>query len=669
MDRRSGPFLAIASLFLLALLGACSGGLGWPGTGRPSDPVAATPAGVSDSGGDTATKAGAADPSGAIQVSAAAGPGAGTVVGRLIDGVTGQAVRDAGVSLLELGKRTITVPDGHFRFDGVAPGVYTLVLGPAAGYVPGSAEQRVLATGANAGLITLHPAEPPTLIMPEHGGKVVACGTTQVLLPTAALVDATPIGLTCITQADTFPAPPPPGRLPLAVVDLAPGELALVNPARLKLDLPAQPRYGPGVKLDLLRLDLDRLIWVPAGTLSVDAGGRTATGLISALGTYLAAAPPFGTFMAAPGDAPALTRLNTAAAAQGIPTESFPLGTAVVYLSLDYARMSDTPVQVRTVNPEGEVLFEVERRYSGEGRDDIPMAAGSSAWPAGTYLTTVYVGSPPEIASLDWTVAAPTPEPAPPTLPPVGLQAAGAPSTGASASSPLASAAGCRPPGTWFAYVIQPGDTLYGLAATTGTDASTLAQANCLTTLMLRAGAVLFVPGVPGTKPGYPGWPGYGSYSPAKPGYPTWPYGSYPPIGPPYIPPTPAPKPPVATVAPPPSEPPGGGLPPGSGPQPGEPMPWYTPPAPFPGQPFKPPLGGEPTLAPRPDYPPIEAPQVNPSGGVPPGGWPPSGQPPAGPAPQNRAPAAPPPAPPPAQPPGGDNKGPRGPEPTLAPRP
>jgi hypothetical protein len=682
--------LVALSIAALVPLAGCSARFGLPVTGGPSDPAAATSAGGgagTDANGAGAGAGGAAGSAGglAVPVSASNDPGPGTVIGRLIDGVTGQAVRDAGVSLLELGKRTITVPDGRFRFDGVAPGVYTLVAGPAAGYVPSSLQVRVLSNGTNTGLVALGPAEPATLIMPEYGGKVAACGTTQVLFPTATLMEATPIQLTCITRAEAFPAPAPAGRLPLAVVDLAPGELALVNPARLRVDLPAQPHYGPGVKLDLLRLDLDRLVWVPTTTLSVDAGGRTASGQISALGTYLAAAPPFGTFMAAPGDGPALTRLNTAAAPQGSPSADFPLGTAIVYLSFDYARMADTPVQIRTVSPEGEVQFEIERRYTGEGRDDIPMAAGSSAWPAGSYITTVYIGSPPDISSLDWRVAAPTPEPATPTLPAVGPRADAGLESGAVAQAVFAT--DCTAPGSWYAYAVQPGDTLYGLALSTGVDIATLAQANCLKSQLIRAGQTLFVPSVPGTLPGYStwpgtnGWPAYGSWSPTKPIYPGWPnYGSYPPILPPYVKPTPLPKPPIATEPPPiwTAEPPlpGGGLPGGGLPE--NPLPWYTPPAPFPGQPFKPPLSGEPTLAPRPVYPPIEAPQVNPSGGAPPGGWPPAGPPPQGrapaaqppvqPAPVQRPPAEQPPVNP-APPSGGSSKGPRGPEPTLAPRP
>lgn len=664
--------LLVALCFsVLGILTGCAARFGLPVTGGSTGPAAATAAAGSDGSGAAGSAGGAAVP-----VSASNDPGAGTVIGRLIDGVTGQAVRDAGVSLLELGKRTITVPDGRFRFDGVAPGVYTLVAGPAAGYVPGSLQVRVLAGGTNTGLVALGPSEPATLIMPEYGGKVAACGTTQVLFPTATLIEATPVQLTCITRADAFPAPAPAGRLPLAVVDLAPGELALVNPARLRVDLPAQPHYGPGVKLDLLRLDLDRLVWVPTTTLSVDAGGRTATGQISALGTYLAAAPPFGTFMAAPGDAPALTRLNTSATPQGSPSADFPLGTAIVYLSLDYARMADTPVQVRTVDPEGEVLFEVERRYTGEGRDDIPMAAGSSAWPAGAYITTVYVGAPPDISSLDWRVAAPTPEPAKPTMPPTGPRADADLGIGDGAVAQAVFSTDCTAPGNWYAYAVQPGDTLYGLALATNIDTATLAQANCLKSQLIRAGQTLFVPSVPGTRPGYStwpgnnGWPAYGNWSPTKPSYPGWPYyGDYPPMLPPYVKPTPFPVPPVATVAPPiwTVEPPPGGVPPG-GTLPDNPLPWYTPPAPFPGEPYKPPPAGEPTLAPRPFYPPIGNPQVNPSGGAPPGSWPPAGPPPAGPAPQGRAPAAQPPVNP-APPSGGSNKGPRGPEPTLAPRP
>jgi len=651
VDRLRRRPVALAGLVVLATIGAAGlmvrgWRLGWPtgasaGTGRPAADGRAV---VADAAGGAVGAPAAGD---------SAGPGAGVVTGRLIDGVTGVAVRDAGVTLLELGRRTITVPGGFFRFEGIGPGVYTLVIGPAEGYLPHSREVRVLASGAPVGLTALQPAEPPVLIVPDYGGKVAACGGTGIMFPSESLVEPMPIQLTCIERVDAFPAPPPPGRLPLAVVDAAPGDLALVHQARLTVDLPAQPRYAPGVRLDLLRLDVDRLVWTPTGVLTVDAGGRTASGAVTALGTYMAAAPPFGTFSALSSASPTIARLNTGGGPEGQPVDVFPTGTPIIYLSFDYAGMSDTRVKVRTVNRAGEVLFEHTRGYDGDGRDDLPMAARGGNWPAGTYLTTVYVGSPPSLSSLTWRVAAePTPAPAAPTWP-AAVRAADAAgdagayfpqgSDGSGASSPPgggSGAAGCRPPAAWFAYYVQPGDTLLGLARGTGADAALLARANCLGDLMIRAGQVLYLPTAPrGPKPGFPNWP------PVYPTYPASKPTAIPDAGNPG-----QPWPPAGRPTP-------GGAPPGG---PGA-LPWYTPPPPFQGQPFKEPSGPEPTLAVRPDFPPsgIQSPPID---RRPPQPVQPALPPP--PAPRIQAPPAPP-----SGNAGGDAKGPRGPEPTLAPRP
>ena len=418
------------------------------------------------------------------------GPGPGIVFGRLIDGQTGLPVRDGGMTLLELGRRTITLPDGQFRFDSVPPGAYTLVAGPAEGYVPASRPARVLGEGADLGFVALLPAAPPVVIEPAFGGRITACGGSQLLVPSDALVEASALQLTCIGKADGLPTSAPAGRLPLAAVDLAPGELAMVGPARLVLDLPVQPRYSAGVTLDLLRLDLDRLIWTPSGSLTVDEGGRSASGDILALGTYLAAAPPFGTFMGSPGEGPALTRINTALRPAGEPVEAFPAGSAMVFLSYDYARMQDTVVRVRTVDAAGDVLFEHESRHEGEGREDLAMLPESGAWPSGPFVSTLYVGQPAEIRSISWSVGlAPAADPAAPVV-----SYSSDWSTAPLPAAPALPVAGCPVPVGWYAYTVQAGDTLTGIAARTGTAARALASANCLPSERILAGQALYVP-------------------------------------------------------------------------------------------------------------------------------------------------------------------------------
>lgn len=433
----------------------------------------------------------AADPSRALGGArpGADAPGPGIVIGRLIDRATGLPVRDAGVTLLELGRRTISLPDGQFRFDGIGPGSYTLVFGPAEGYVPGSGTARVTSEGADAGLKSLLPADPPTWIAPEHGGRVNSCGSSSFSVPTEALLDSSPVQMTCIESAESFPAAAPPGRLPLAAVDLAPGELALVRPGRLVIELPVQPRYSTGVALDLLRLDLDRLIWTPVGSMQVEAGGRSAAGDVTALGTYLVAAPPFGTFQGLPGDAPAVSRLNTAGSAGGPARSSFDAGSLLVFLSFDYVRMRDTSITVRTVDRDGAVVFSSERSYDAEGREDLPMVFEGGAWSTGDYVSTIYVGQPPEIRSVEWSVGRP-PTPAPDgAIPALASQAAAMPPPAA-----LQAVAGCGVPAGWFAYTVQPGDSLGGIATRTGVGTGLLAQANCLSGDRILAGQALYVP-------------------------------------------------------------------------------------------------------------------------------------------------------------------------------
>ncbi|HEX7974896.1 MAG TPA: LysM peptidoglycan-binding domain-containing protein, partial [Anaerolineales bacterium] len=57
----------------------------------------------------------------------------------------------------------------------------------------------------------------------------------------------------------------------------------------------------------------------------------------------------------------------------------------------------------------------------------------------------------------------------------------------------------CTPIRGWPAYRIQPGDTLYGLAIRTGSSVSRLMAANCLTSTLIYAGQILYVPHLPPT--------------------------------------------------------------------------------------------------------------------------------------------------------------------------
>jgi LysM repeat protein len=469
----------------------------------------------------------------AVFVGGPAGPGGGTLLGRLVDGVTGLPVRDAGVSLLGQDRRSISGPDGRFRLDGVSVGAITVVLGPAEDHITRSIDTRLPADGLDLGITPLLPTAPPTLILPEYGGLVTGCKDTEIRFATDALDEPTPIRVTCLHSAREFPAPAPAGRLPLAAVDLSPSHLQPSGAARLQVALPPQPRYAPGVQLDLLRLDINRLIWIPDSTIDVDEGSRTASGDVSAFGTYMVAAPPFGAFVRGAGDEPAINQFLLSAEPDGPPADVFPTGTKVVYASFDYAFMDGTMIEARTVDRDGELAFELARPYEDTGRDNVPMVHESGGWPAGAYVTTLYIGAPAKaVYSINWRVAvAPTGEPPTPTLPAVATLPSVPGSSSGSAQRPLPPArrpsAGCPIPYGWYAYTVQLGDTLFGLAIRTGASPQVLYRANCMTSTTLFAGATIYLPSPPSRQdppaapPAAPAQPTYPVWPPEWPGYPT----------------------------------------------------------------------------------------------------------------------------------------------------
>lgn len=541
-------------------------------------------------------------------------PGAGILTGRLVDALTGLPVTDAGVTLQEQGRRGLSGPDGRFRFDGVPAGSVTVALGPVDGYVPRSLEAHQSEEGLDLGITPLVPIAPPVYLVPEFGGLVPGCRDTRLVFASTILAEPATVSVTCVERASDFPAPPPAGRLPLAVVDAAPATLTPLSAPQLVVELPPQPRYGSGVKLDLLRLDLDRLAWRPAGQLVVDPGGRTASGPVASLGTFLVLAPPFGEFATGTGEGAALNRFSIGGRPDGEPEDVFGPDTPIVYASFDYARMENTPILARTVDTKGTIVFESRRPYTGDGRDNVPMVAPDGRrWPPGAYVTSVYVGESPASAGsgIAWQVVAqPTPEPAPPTVPPPPPILAGPlvplPAPGA--------ISGCMPPLGWWARIVAAGDTLSGLAARSGTSVGALMQANCLTNTALFAGQVLFLPRPPASlKPP-------ALLPPAKPPvYPTWAIRPTMPAGTdqPPIYPSPLPGFPEATPWKP-TPPPGGWTPvappayPTEPPAPPEPQPTYpvyptSPPAArgaaTPIVKWTPAPGPEPTLAPRPTTP------------------------------------------------------------------
>lgn len=565
------------------------------------------------------------------------GPGPGAVVGRLIDAVSGLPVEDAGITLRDRGRRVISGAGGSFRFDGVDGREVALVVGPAEGYLPRAVKAEMGSDGVDLRLVALTRAEPAVPIDPAYGGVVAGCGPTRLSLAVGAFDTQRLVRVTCIEHASTLPIDPPPGRLPLAVVDLAPADAPLASPADLIVALPSQPRFAEGVELDAFRMDLDTLTWLPVGSLVVDQKGGTASGRLDALGTYLIAAPPFGAFGAVADQTPTIARYGISAAPDGPPADRFPPETYVVFGVFEYHGMDNTPILVRTTDPNGRIVFESLRPFAGSGRDSVPMITSGGPWPVGGYSTTWYVGEPPQSvgSSIDWRVdASPTPEPSPTPLPDISpiIRAAMAEerseATRREAFAPPAplQPSSCSQPAYWFAYEIRMGETLTSIAQRTGTSPDLLLQANCLPSPTIFAGRTLWVPKVPSSNPApyvpkptgpTEGWPpAWDTPVPSAPGsgrvvWPTKEPGPIPTLA--VRPTSPVPLPGLPPSGPADGAPGAGGgagagpggrsvAPPPAAPPPLPPAPVQPPAYPTPVPP-KDPAPAEPTLAPRPTAP------------------------------------------------------------------
>ncbi|MBK6768986.1 MAG: LysM peptidoglycan-binding domain-containing protein [Ardenticatenales bacterium] len=620
---------------ILAAAAACR-----PAPGADNDAIG--PAVVAGQGAGAAAqrtpRGQGADTQAADRAAAPHEPGRGVVAGRLIDSATGLPVPDVQVQLVETGRRTLTGASGTFRFDGVPAGDMTVAFGPSDTHVIASRSANVGEAGFDFGLVPLLAADAPTYIVPELGGVAPGCGRTEAAVPAGALDAPAALRVTCLPDEKAFPVPAPPGRLPLAVVDLAPGDRVLSVPVTITLALPTQPRFAAGVALELLQLDVRRLKWDPVGVATVDAGGETASGSVGALAPVMVVAPPFGSAGAAGDTPPTVARYNVAAAPDGVPSDIFDGRTILVYAGFDYAGMANTTVRVKTTDARGATLFESARPYTDAGRDNVPMIAqGGEPWPIGDYRTTWSIGEPPVAVgkAVAWSVTErPTPGPTAIAL----VIAPALAREGVSFEAPYGSdglppravpvgAADCgRPPG-WVEYTVQPGDTLSLLAQRSTVDVATLMRANCLASDAIFAGRLLYLarfPSKPYTQgawpPPYPVKPGSGwpeplptRTVPSGGGVPMWPTKG------PGLPPTLAPLPyPTTWYTPPPPqyEPTPGGpaqpVPgvgasgggasggPGIGGRQPEPQPFVPPSAPT-RIPPKDPSPAEPTLAPRPN--------------------------------------------------------------------
>ncbi|NCP15829.1 LysM peptidoglycan-binding domain-containing protein [bacterium] len=89
----------------------------------------------------------------------------------------------------------------------------------------------------------------------------------------------------------------------------------------------------------------------------------------------------------------------------------------------------------------------------------------------------------------------------PPFTPPVGTTSIPIPPTETFTPFVVTPPTNCTPPAGWLAYLVQPGDTLEGLAERYRIPSEQLSQANCLMTASLLPGSYLYVPPVPTRTP------------------------------------------------------------------------------------------------------------------------------------------------------------------------
>jgi len=104
------------------------------------------------------------------------------------------------------------------------------------------------------------------------------------------------------------------------------------------------------------------------------------------------------------------------------------------------------------------------------------------------------------VASLPTTHSLSPPSPTiPPFTPQVGTTSTPVPPT--ATLTPPPPPTNCPPPAGWQAYLVQPGDTLEGLAERYRLSTEQLSQANCLMTTSLLPGSYLYVPPMPTRTP------------------------------------------------------------------------------------------------------------------------------------------------------------------------
>lgn len=218
----------------------------------------------------------------------------GAVSGGVFDADTGQGLDEVWVAVHGTSLGDTTDTSGLYVIHNVPLGAHDVVV-DSDDHVFNAKEVSLDMAGTRAvDDIFLTQLAPPERIDDDDGGYIVAPdGRTTVYVPPGALPRPTDISITPIRRVEDLPAPPPPGRPVLAMLDLRPDGMTFSKPVEIAFDLPPRPKYREGDELDILQFNKAALTWdyPPAGIATVNPDEVTATGELSHFSIFILVGP------------------------------------------------------------------------------------------------------------------------------------------------------------------------------------------------------------------------------------------------------------------------------------------------------------------------------------------------------------------------------------------
>jgi RHS repeat-associated protein len=235
-------------------------------------------------------------------VTAALLPGVGVIAGEVYDNATGLPLREAAVELTHLDGEAVAPPapgavtDARGRYRIVSrPGIARLRIRKTNYTVTDRIVQVLDGKRSDPFDSRLTPTTGPgTPIASVIGGQVTGMGAQAILtVPANALVSDQVIRLTRVSGQGVI-RPLPLGWSPVAVVDIAPSNLAFT--AAVSLSIAAPEGLPEAAELDLAWWEGERGVWIAAGKASRSVDGKSLTASLSRSGQYafLLSDPPPG---------------------------------------------------------------------------------------------------------------------------------------------------------------------------------------------------------------------------------------------------------------------------------------------------------------------------------------------------------------------------------------